>query len=42
MIGEGIPLVAPRYRNLGLRLLGGRIFSDGVVQMHYAVHHLSD
>jgi dihydrofolate reductase len=42
MIGEGIPLVAPRYRNLGLKLLGGRIFSDGVVQMHYAVRHLSD
>jgi len=37
MIGEGIPLVAPRHRNLRLKLLGIRKFPDGVVRLHYAV-----
>jgi len=37
MIGEGIPLVAPRHRDLRLKLLGTKRFSDGVVRLHYAV-----
>jgi dihydrofolate reductase len=37
MIGEGIPLVAPRHRDLGLKLLASASFPDGVVRLHYAV-----
>jgi len=37
MIGEGIPLVAPRHRNLPLKLLVTKSFTDGVVKLHYAV-----
>lgn len=37
MIGEGIPLVAPRHRDLHLRLLASKKFPDGVVRLHYAV-----
>ena len=37
-IGEGIPLVAPRHRQVALRLLGVQQFPDGVVQLHYEVH----
>jgi dihydrofolate reductase len=36
-IGEGIPLIAPRHRDVPLRLLGVQQFSDGVVQLHYEV-----
>ena len=36
-IGEGIPLLAPRHRQVGLRLLGVQQFPDGVVQLHYDV-----
>ena len=36
-IGEGIPLLGPRHREVPLRLLGVRQFPDGVVQLHYAV-----
>ena len=36
-IGEGIPLVAPRHRQVALRLLGVQQFPDGVVQLHYEV-----
>lgn len=36
-IGEGIPLLAPRHRQVPLRLLGAQPFPDGVVQLHYAV-----
>src|SRR5262245_6617117 len=36
-IGEGIPLLAPKYRKLALRLLGAQPFPDGVVQLHYEV-----
>lgn len=36
-IGEGIPLIAPRHREVPLRLLGARPFPDGVVQLHYEV-----
>ena len=34
-IGEGIPLMAPRHREVALRLLGLQQFADGVVQLHY-------
>ncbi len=37
MIGEGIPLVAPRHRDISLKLLATRKFPDGVVRLHYAV-----
>jgi dihydrofolate reductase len=36
-IGEGIPLLAPRHREVGFRLLGVRQFPDDVVQLHYEV-----
>ena len=36
-IGEGIPLMAPRHREVPLRLLSLQQFPDGVVQLHYAV-----
>jgi dihydrofolate reductase len=36
-IGKGIPLIAPRHRDISLRLLSTRKFPDGVVQLHYAV-----
>jgi dihydrofolate reductase len=36
-IGEGIPLLAPRHREVRLRLLAVREFPDGVVQLHYEV-----
>jgi dihydrofolate reductase len=36
-IGEGIPLLAPRHREVALRLLGVQRFPDGVVQPHYEV-----
>jgi dihydrofolate reductase len=37
IIGEGIPLIAPRHRLVPLRLLSTRRFADGVVKLHYAV-----
>jgi dihydrofolate reductase len=37
MIGEGIPLVAPRHRNIPLELISTRSFPDGVVHLNYAV-----
>lgn len=36
-IGEGIPLMEPARRMVKLKLLGTRRFSDGVVQLRYAV-----
>jgi dihydrofolate reductase len=36
-IGQGIPLVAPRHRDVPLRLLSSRKFADGVVRLRYAV-----
>ena len=36
-IGEGIPLLSPRHRQVPLRLLGVQQFPDGVVQLHYEV-----
>jgi dihydrofolate reductase len=35
MIGEGIPLAAPRRRNVPLKLVSVRKFSDGVVHLNY-------
>lgn len=36
-IGEGIPLVRPRHRDVPLALKSLRRFSDGVVRLHYEV-----
>lgn len=37
LIGEGIPLVAPRHRNVKLTLLSTKKFPDGVVHLNYRV-----
>lgn len=37
LIGEGIPLIAPRHRTVPLKLVSCKNFSDGVVRLHYAV-----
>jgi dihydrofolate reductase len=37
MIGKGIPLVAPRPRNIPLELISARSFPDGVVHLNYSV-----
>jgi len=37
LIGEGIPLIAPRHRNINLELLSTKKFSDGVVHLNYRV-----
>ncbi len=34
-IGDGIPLVAPRHRDIPLSLKHAKRFPDGVVQVHY-------
>ena len=36
-IGEGIPLVAPRHRDVPLRLRASRKYPDGVVRLRYEV-----
>jgi dihydrofolate reductase len=36
-IGKGIPLIAPRHRDIPLHLLSSRKYSDGVVRLHYEV-----
>jgi dihydrofolate reductase len=36
-IGEGIPLIAPRHRDVPLRLLSSKKYPDGVVRLRYAV-----
>jgi dihydrofolate reductase len=36
-IGEGIPLMAPRYRDVPLRLRSARKYPDGVLRLHYDV-----
>jgi dihydrofolate reductase len=36
-IGEGIPLVAPRHRDVPLRLRSARKYPDGVVRLRYLV-----
>jgi dihydrofolate reductase len=37
LIGEGIPLIAPRHRLVPLELTSTRRFSDGVVHLNYRV-----
>jgi dihydrofolate reductase len=37
MIGEGIPLVAPRHRTIPLELLASKKYPDSVVHLHYRV-----
>jgi dihydrofolate reductase len=37
LIGKGIPLVAPRHRDVTLRLLATKKYPDGVVRLHYEV-----
>jgi len=37
LIGEGVPLVAPRHRNVKLALLSTKTFPDGVVHLNYRV-----
>jgi len=37
LIGEGIPLISPRHRDVPLKLLASRTFVDGVVELHYSV-----
>ena len=41
-IGEGIPLIAHRHREVPLLLQGVKPFRDGVVQLHYVVQKQSD
>lgn len=38
-IGEGIPLIGPRRRNVPLELLSTKKYPDGVVRLHYEVKH---
>lgn len=37
LIGEGIPWIAPRHREVRLALTSARRFADGVVRMRYEV-----
>jgi dihydrofolate reductase len=37
LIGNGIPLIAPRHRDIDLQLLAAKKFADGVVRLHYQV-----
>lgn len=37
LIGEGIPLIAPRHRDIELKLLETKAHPDGVVLLHYEV-----
>jgi dihydrofolate reductase len=37
-IGDGIPLIAPRHRDVRLSLRSVQRFPDGVVQLHYNVN----
>lgn len=37
LIGEGIPLVAPRHRDISLMLLGSKKYPGGVIEMRYEV-----
>jgi dihydrofolate reductase len=36
-IGQGIPLVAPRHRDIELKMLAAKKYPDGVVRLKYAV-----
>jgi dihydrofolate reductase len=37
LIGEGIPLLAPRHRTVPLHLIASTKFADGLVKLHYSV-----
>jgi dihydrofolate reductase len=37
LIGEGIPLLAPRHRTVSLKLIASTKFADGLVKLHYSV-----
>ena len=37
MIGEGIPLVAPRHGDIPLKLISSKKYPDGVVALKYAI-----
>jgi dihydrofolate reductase len=37
LIGEGIPLIAPRHRSVPLKLLSTKKFPDGVVHLNYSI-----
>jgi dihydrofolate reductase len=37
LIGEGIPLIAPRHRTVPLSLIACTKFADGLVKLHYSV-----
>jgi dihydrofolate reductase len=37
LIGEGIPLIQPRHRNVPLKLISTKTFPDGVVHLNYCV-----
>jgi dihydrofolate reductase len=37
LIGEGIPLAAPRHRNVSLCLRSSRKYPDGVIRLRYDV-----
>ena len=36
-IGDGIPMIAPRHRDVPLRLRSARKYPDGVVRLRYEV-----
>ena len=36
-IGKGIPLIAPRHRDIALRLRAARKYPDGVVRLRYEI-----
>ena len=37
LIGKGIPIIAPRHRDIELKLLASQKYPDGVVRLRYAV-----
>jgi hypothetical protein len=37
LIGKGIPLIAPRHRDISLTLIDSKKYPDGVVGLHYEV-----
>jgi dihydrofolate reductase len=37
LIGEGIPLIARRHRDIALKLRSAKKFPDGVVRLRYEV-----
>jgi riboflavin biosynthesis pyrimidine reductase len=38
LIGEGIPVIAPRHRDIPLRVRTVRKYPDGVVRLRYVVN----